>query len=1097
MSDQSIRQQALDTNQSFIVQAPAGSGKTELLTQRYLALLAKVTQPEQVLAMTFTQKAAQEMRARVQKALHTAEHTPAPESDHYAYQTWTLAKAVLMQDAAQQWHLLQQPQRLNITTIDGFCHRLVSQSALACDLPQGWTLAILPERLYETAVLQLLADHATEAPWQKALLQLLTHVDNRIDRFVQLLSSLLARREQWLPVVTQAYSEKDLRARLERTLLGICQQALADLQATIPETCRNRLWTLARCLPHVPKNFAEDAMESWLWLADLLMTKEGGWRKQLTRQQGFLPKTELPKTEQAYWLDLKAQLQATIAELAELEGVQGYWQKLRDLPSLFYEEAQWLLVSALLQLLPIAVAYLQVTMQSRGEVDYVEITVRALQILQDLESTTDLRLQLDYRLHHILVDEFQDTSQAQFRLLECLTEGWQVGDGRSLFLVGDPMQSIYRFRQADVGLFLRASRQGIGTVPLTPLSLTRNFRSDVNLIAWLNASFMHIMPRTEDVFTGAIAYKSSVATQSYGDSGGIQSHLAGSRDKEARGLVAQIQTWRQQDSQASVAVLVRSRTVLPSLLAALRAAKIPFLAQEVETLAEQPVVQDLLSLLMALLRLGDRVSWLAVLRAPWCGLDLADLLKLSQASLETTLWSICEESAVSKQLSTAGRQRLQRIKPIIAEALAIRWRVPLASWLEQTWLQLGGPACLRHESELSFAQTFFQLLTELSHLPLEELLATLQQCVAKQRASEPEQIGAIQIMTVHRAKGLEFDHVIVLGLDAKTRASDQPLLRWQALLNAARQPEIIIAPMQRAGAEADKIYRYLQLQEKAQEDYEQRRLLYVALTRAKKTLLISGVVKADKAGELTVSEQSLLGILWPYLPKGTMQQPAMEASASDDVVEDYSWRSLLPTQWQPKQPLPKWPEMSQTLATVEGQQPYQQKQNRVLGTLLHEALAMVVLQKAQDPMVWLLSQKAFFYQRIQVLAGDESLWQMLQHAFNNMMHDSIGQWLLAPKTDDYVELPLSTVVDGSYQVHIIDRTFQEGNVRWIIDYKSAVPAAGQSLAAFAVEQKDLYEGQLRLYQRVLQAYDKSSKQVALGLYFPLVPYWLCLAQCSG
>lgn len=102
------------------------------------------------------------------------------------------------------------------------------------------------------------------------------------------------------------------------------------------------------------------------------------------------------------------------------------------------------------------------------------------------EAPTDLALRLDYRLRHILVDEFQDTSWLQKKLLEKLTFDWQPGDGRTLFIVGDGMQSCYGFRNANVGLFLAVRDKGIGQVSLDSLKLRVNFRSQANIVDWVN-----------------------------------------------------------------------------------------------------------------------------------------------------------------------------------------------------------------------------------------------------------------------------------------------------------------------------------------------------------------------------------------------------------------------------------------------------------------------------------------------------------------------------------------------------------------------------------------------------------------------------------
>src|SRR6185369_11151885 len=136
------------------------------------------------------------------------------------------------------------------------------------------------------------------------------------------------------------------------------------------------------------------------------------------------------------------------------------------MPDERYSDEQWETLGAILELLPRAAAHLKLVFAERGETDFTEVAQGAVRALGTAESPTDLLLALDTRIRHILVDEFQDTSYSQWELLEKLTSGWEKGDGRTLFLVGDPMQSIYRFREANVALFLRAweSARDIGAV---------------------------------------------------------------------------------------------------------------------------------------------------------------------------------------------------------------------------------------------------------------------------------------------------------------------------------------------------------------------------------------------------------------------------------------------------------------------------------------------------------------------------------------------------------------------------------------------------------------------------------------------------------
>src|SRR4029079_5189052 len=120
---------------------------------------------------------------------------------------------------------------------------------------------------------------------------------------------------------------------------------------------------------------------------------------------------------------------------------------------------------------------------------------------------TDLALALDYRIRHLLVDEFQDTSISQYELAARRPQGGEPGAGRTVFAVGDPMQSIYLFREAEVGLFLEARRSGIGSVELEALELSANFRSQAGIVEWVNETFSGVMPPREDAIAGAVAYR--------------------------------------------------------------------------------------------------------------------------------------------------------------------------------------------------------------------------------------------------------------------------------------------------------------------------------------------------------------------------------------------------------------------------------------------------------------------------------------------------------------------------------------------------------------------------------------------------------------
>ena len=245
---------------------------------------------------------------------------------------------------------------------------------------------------------------------------------------------------------------------------------------------------------------------------------------------------------------------------------------------------------------------------------------------------TELALALDYRIRHLLVDEYQDTSPSQARLLELLVAGWQSGDGRSLFCVGDPMQSIYAFREADVTLFLQAQRQGIGGVALTAERLGRNFRSSAAIVDWVNATFAARLPAADDFERGAVRYSPAAAVKPGEAGDGVHVHAlldADARAMAATEVAAVAEIASRLPASRPIAILVRGRPSLPPILAALREAGSSTGASSSSRCSTGRRFATWSRLLRAMLHDGDRTAWLAVLRAPWCGLPLADLLRIA------------------------------------------------------------------------------------------------------------------------------------------------------------------------------------------------------------------------------------------------------------------------------------------------------------------------------------------------------------------------------------------------------------------------------------------------------------------------------------
>lgn len=1139
-ADAAARLEALDPARSFIVQAPAGSGKTELLTQRFLRLLATVESPEQIIAITFTRKAAAEMRSRILRALESAAGPP-PEATHKRV-TWELARAAGLADAARGWSLKEHPARLRIQTIDALNALLARRLPIlsAAGAPLEPTEDARP--LYEAACKRLIERLGEDQPELRALEALITHLGARVEGLIELLSDMLARRDQWLHQVISARSLDDLRGTLEATLRALIEHHLQRLSETLGEARARELLTLAqfaagnlladpkrgakrRALLEACVGFAGEldgrsaCLPVWRTIAGMLLKTNGEALQSFDSRHGF------PRAH-----PMRGRMQRVLEELREDPALIEQMRVTLTLPEPQYSAEQWRIVEALLEALPLAVSELQLVFQREGKGDYVEAALRALHALGASGEPTDLALAFDYRLHHILVDEFQDTSFTQLDLLERLTEGWTPGDGRTLFCVGDPMQSIYRFRQADVGLFLQLQAQGLRNVPLTPLTLSANFRSTRPVVAWLNRVFPAAFAARNEAESGAVAYSPSQAASS-SEAGGVYVHPALHADElaEARRVVALVRAALERDPASTAAVLVSARTHVAALARELASAGVEYQAVEIELLSERPVVQDLMALTRALVHLADRAAWLAVLRAPWCGMSLADLHALAAHDSSQTIRALLERSlnpsarpvrdkrskpvdvrqlvlalpddaSAAAQLSADGRRRAARAFAAIEAALAERGRWPLREWVERAWNALHGPAALERPRDLEDAEAFFSRLEQIENAgdldDVAQLDQRLERLFAKPRAAER---ARVEVMTIHKAKGLEFDTVILPSLHRGTRGEQPDLLRWARVVGPLGG--MVLAPVKASGAPPDPIYQWIERLEKERARRERVRLLYVAATRARRELHLLGAAGVEQIeGRLQITPPrpgTMLAMLWPEL------QPFFEAAAATCAAPQPAAPEAprpellrrLPIEWSPPAP-DAAVAAPPALETVDLQRPefdWVSEVSRRVGTLVHRELDRMTSGLA--------AQTRFAESKPRLLAELAELGvppdrrleacERAIAAIERTLSDPRGRWLLglgASLREAESELALSGFVNGELVNGVIDRTFiDERGVRWIVDFKTSTHAGG-NLEAFLDQEVERYQPQLARYAQLLRLLHPG-EPVKAALYFPLMQQW--------
>jgi ATP-dependent helicase/nuclease subunit A len=1151
-ADSAVRQRALDPARSFIVQAPAGSGKTELLMQRFLTVLALVDEPESVLAITFTRKASSEMRNRILQALEDAQQ-PAPAGvREHKLQTRKLALNVLERDRQRGWELLKNPSRLQVRTVDSFCDSLARQLPLVGRLGAAGDIAPDARPLYDEAARRtvlMLGD--PDERLAAAMAQILVHLDNDLRKAQELIIGMLEKREQWLRLIGRADSLSphdlaDHRAKLEKALadairyeLGLLREAV---EATVPAQMRAELFALMRYaasnrdalgvltdIVDFPGTEPEDVPQ-WIAIDRFFFKTDRCVRENVDARNGF------PITDRA----LK---QRCIDLLGELAGDQRFtgrvcelFGRLAVLPPPRYTEQQWELIKALFAILPRAVANLKVIFSEQGSTDFSEIAQAAARALGTPDAPTDLSLALGSRIQHLLVDEFQDTSVVQIELLKSLMASWEPGGGNTIFVVGDPMQSIYGFREAEVVLFGRTRQHGIAEHALESLELTVNFRSQANLIEWFNQSFPHILTEDNDV-TGAVKYAPAEANFCVGtglcpvpdgskarpitaqDTCPVEVHAFTAKDYPAEGakVAGLVQQALAEDDHGSVAILVRARGHLAEIVKALRWRNIPFRAVNIDALAERQAVMDVNSLTHALLHLGDRTSWIAVLRAPWCGLDLHDLYALCREDRWSTIWDLLQQRR--DQLSQAGRARASRILPVFADAFASRGRLPLRQWVESVWVSLGGPASVRAgadgDSDLRDIEAYFDLLQRCEVAGGLPDSATFDRMLNDLYSPANTADGIrVEIMTVHTAKGLEYDTVIVPGLGRKTRGDEKRLLYWrERILNG--EPRLLLAPMEPVGvnsSESGTIEGYLRQIEKDRAVEEEKRLLYVAATRARRKLHLLGHIAAP--GEQPDSN-SLLSILFkaPSVEDafttaqsqalGCAEHPARRAVGSDAALEPPTVQEAtapgpqmlrrLPANWQPPQPPEPlhWKhsdtDISRPLDTPHTFQWVGETLRRV-GTVAHSFLQQIgrdglahwnesTLSKRTDAI-----RAALLAAGVSPVSLDAAVTKVMQ-ALTNTIADPQGRWILEAHDQARSEFEISGVIDGEVRKLKIDRTFVVNGERWIIDYK-LTDIEGGSREKFLADQIEKYRGELELYRSVMSVLDP--RPIRCALYFPLL-----------
>ena len=1122
IGDAKARVRALDPRHSFCVTAPAGSGKTELLTQRLLALLSRVDQPQQVLAITFTRKAAAEMRTRLLEKLQQAEQDE-PVDDAHEQVTRELAKEVLARARDRQWELV--PGSFNLRTIDSLCADITRQMPITSALGGSVDVTQQSDPLFSQAVDQLLEQTDSQDATGAALRALLLHFDNDWGRLKELLVALLNRRADWAGRLGMHHAPEDAERQLIETVTALCESVLATLASDLGEHAKI-LFDLFKhsCdrlgVPHRDLSYRDDYcyqvddVPAWQQALSLLITKKGEWRKVWNKNQGFPPEDTSQKQQLA---ELVAALSSESVSRLEL------FEECLRLPHTSEGDPSWALVLHLSHLLPVLQAQLLLVFQQEGCVDYSHIALAAEQALGAEDDPTDLSLRFDYQLQHILVDEFQDTSDQQYRLLTRLTRGWAEHNRsglapRTLFLVGDGMQSIYGFRYANVGIFLQARNQGLNGLQLEPLELRSNFRSTQGVVDWVNRVFAKILPTTDDPSRGQVRHVRAEATRPAGESPAVGVHVIEDEEglNEAAFVVERLMSLRTQEPESTIAILVRARSHALPIIEALEHAGIDYMARDFDLLKYRPAIRDLLSLCRWLANPADEVAAVSLLRGPWCGLSLDTIEALVRSSgpapfsLRASLrqWLKKREEAIPEPHGEEEYQRAQHLLTALSWSLAHRDRMGLAVWVEQSWQRLGADLAL-NDAERSEARRFLDLLAEAESAGAGLDLSRINQHLNTLYAEQAAEHSSLEIMTLHKAKGLQFDHVFMPMMHKTIGGQGRDLLRWH-WLSSGSVDGLLIAANDRRSPEEPSLYNYLNWLQRKKDAAELRRLVYVGVTRARSSVCIS-------AGHNPTQD-------WPHWPSSGTGLGVLREAVSEEVIfhPDDVKHPMVPEQESAQEgfcrlplealPLERVPEptivsQGRTRAgdpesvTPGGRQIdksvlYREgnRVDRAVGTSTHRALELLshrsmLPEELDQPLLAAieLSLRSSGLEGTTLLDAQEKVNALIRRT----LKDERGRWLLKKRPCADSELILDTMAAEGMESRVVDRTFVDDDtgIRWVVDYKTSQPMAGESKEQFLKRELTHYRDQVMHYVELLTQLDQSAVEVRGGLYFPAHSIW--------
>jgi ATP-dependent helicase/nuclease subunit A len=889
-----------DSATAIAVTAGAGSGKTLSLVGRYLHLLEQGYPLRSILAITFTEKAAREMRSRIRNALTqisqeelTAKAARNAKEEQFNPGELSVIRSLNIDSA-------------RIGTIHSLCAEILRGHPAEAGLDPAFEVLEegLSAALQAEAIESALAWASTDE--QSAVLFGIF----KENELRQILDALMSRRLDVSPLPELGEG------------LGVRAQFSATLNTYLATHLDSELWldcfsVLNNQHSTSPEDKLEIARQSVLsrWTETQSARASQNWDAVLS-SLAALRKAISTQGQKNNWGDIET-LRAAMKNLRDI-----YEEHLKFLA----EKSSFALDEQLAAHLPIVHRLLdqtQLEYQSRKDerqsLDFDDLEGLTARLLTD---HPEVRTQIQSELRAVLVDEFQDTNDRQLQIVYALTgfnHQLQIANYQlpvDLFIVGDSKQSIYRFRSADVTVF-RQVQSDIRASGGELIDLDLTFRAHKPLLEALNALLAPILGETDDParpyavpFAPLRAYRQNPERENI-QPPFIEFHLGlgesaeEGRQSAAQALASRLRELHQNEGFAwgDMALLFRSSTAYAVYENALEAANIPFVTVAGRGFYDRPEIRDILNALAAIADPTDDLALVGLLRSPAFALPDAEIYKLRfppQSSARAKFVDSLRNSIPNSAFLIHNLSILEELHSLSSRAPAA---AVLKRFLDLTHYRAilasdpNGARMIRNVEKLladAHRSRFVNLTDFLAYVQ------TLRDVGLREgeAPADSSNAGAVQLMTVHKAKGLEFPLTVLADAAYEHRGNSNKILLSNTLLLDLRDEDDFHSTA----------WQFASRLEDDRAEAEDNRLLYVAATRAKEKLLISGHVKLKKDNTLSLAgwlgkfsflerstpdafplnEEGLAAALYPFSPAEDLsaRQPDSPSQAESPRASD-------------------------------------------------------------------------------------------------------------------------------------------------------------------------------------------------------------------